>query len=85
MGVQRRKRAFFGGVFLVLQKAEEWIALHRLSGILTQYPLNQGSFDWALKRGWVPESKREANDSYFIDFFTSASYEHFFYEDGVNK
>lgn len=76
---------FPGGVFLVLQKAEEWISLHRLSGILTQYPLNQGSFDWALKRGWVPEGKREANDPYFIGSFTSASYEHFHYENGVKE
>ena len=42
---------FSGGVFSQKDIAEEWIAKHKLSGVLTEYPLDTGVYDWAVKEG----------------------------------
>ena len=42
---------FPGGVFSDLHLAEEWIAKHALSGVLTMYRLDVGAYDWALASG----------------------------------
>ena len=35
---QGPRAQFASGVFSSQERAEEWIALHRLSGLLTRYP-----------------------------------------------
>ena len=36
------------GAFSELARADEWIAAHRLSGLLTWYPLDAGVYDYAV-------------------------------------
>jgi hypothetical protein len=78
---------FPGGVFDNFDLAKEWIKKNRLSGVLTAYPLNEGSFDWALRFDCVGmrKEKMEAKklDPKFIGSFSSASQPHFHFTDGV--
>ena len=62
---------------------------NKLSGMLTKYPLNKGVWDWAcennmhnLKAEKVTEKSLNPN---FIAGFTTASQEHYHYEDGIKK
>lgn len=73
---------FPGAVFDNRELADEWILRHRLTGVLTEYPLNIGAYDWAIERGFFLPKKEEHNTAEFIGRFSSASQEHFHYEDG---
>lgn len=79
------KGKFPGGVFLSLEKAESWVAQNRLTGVLTRYPLDVGSFDWALSNGFVNERVLSRADPDFIASFSSASFEHYHYENGIRE
>lgn len=74
--------AFPAGVFFILDEAEAWIARHQLSGVLTEYPVGMGVFDWALETGSFRPKPEKKIDAKFIGQFTSASMVHFHYEDG---
>ena len=74
---------FSSGVFTSLEAGKSWIESHRLSGVLTQYPLNVGVYDWAVASGWFRPEKPEHTSPDFIAKFTSASQEHFHFENGV--
>ncbi len=77
---------FSGGVFDNLEAAEKWIKENSLTGVLTKYPINQGVFDWAKEKGLInmkPEKLEEKkNDPIFVGGFTTASMEHYHYENG---
>jgi len=73
---------FASGVFLSLSKAEDWIKNHKLTGLLTEYPVDEGVYDWALKNDWFEVKKPNQAESTFIQGFTSASQEHFHFENG---
>lgn len=77
---------FSGGVFDDLDKAEFWIKENKLTGLLTAYPLNQGTLDWAIENNMVnmtPEKLAEKQQNpKFVAGFTSASMEHYHYEEG---
>jgi hypothetical protein len=73
-------------VFTNVDRAEAWIRRHRLTGVLTAYPLDEGCFDWAVRQG-VTNLKAEklpakSQDPRFIGGFSTASQEHFHYADG---
>lgn len=72
------------GVFSTRDLAEAWIAQHKLSGILTAYPLDQGAYHWAIEQGMFTPTKDYQREAKFIGRFTSASLEHYHYEDGSN-
>lgn len=74
---------FPGGVFESLELAENWIRDNRLTGVLTRYPLNLGSYDWAKANGLVSKQLETRADADFIGSFSSASFEHFHYTDGA--
>ncbi|WP_165251068.1 DUF7710 domain-containing protein [Paludisphaera soli] len=40
------------GVFADEGSARLWIRNHGLTGILTEYPLGRGVYDYAIERGW---------------------------------
>jgi hypothetical protein len=71
---------FPGGVFSTLAAAEAWIARHSLTGILTAYPLDRGVHEWAVEQGLFRPDK--PLDARAIGSFSSASQEHYHYEDG---
>lgn len=74
---------FPGGVFTSKEKAEVWIAANKLTGMLTAYPPDQGVYDHAIESGAFKPVKEEHFTSGFIGGFTSASQEHYHYENGV--
>lgn len=80
------ERRFPGGVFSTLEAAESWIRLHRLSGIVTAYPLDEGCWDWALRTGRHSLSearlRQKQADAAWIGGFSTAYQEHYHYEDG---
>ncbi|MDX2047131.1 MAG: hypothetical protein SFU87_10110 [Chitinophagaceae bacterium] len=73
---------FCGGAFTQRQIAEAWIRDHKLSGVLTKYPVDTGVYDWAVRKQVFIPKKNEHYERNFIAGFTSASQEHYHYEDG---
>ena len=75
---------FSAGVFDDLNKAEKWIKENKLTGMLTKYPINKGVFDWANEKGYIKSEMftTKKNDPIFVGGFTTASMEHYHYEDG---
>jgi hypothetical protein len=73
---------FPAGVFTQRAAAEQWIRLHGLSGTLTAYPLDMGTFDWAVSAGCFTPKRDDQRSAEFIQGFSSASQEHYHYEHG---
>ena len=74
---------FPAGVFSARSLAEEWISRRRLTGILTEYPLDTGVFDWALVNGHFLPKRPEHEESKFIGRFTSGRLCHLHFQDGT--
>lgn len=74
---------FSGGVFTERATAELWILAHRLTGILTRYPVDVGVYDWAVKNEYFLPEKPEHQTSSFVGGFTSARMEHIHFADGI--
>jgi hypothetical protein len=76
------KSQFPSGAFASRETAERWIQQHRLSGTLTAYPVDVGVYDWAVAgRHFVPK-RDDQRAPEFIQQFSSATQEHYHYEDG---
>ncbi len=73
---------FTSGVYSSRERAEDWIAQHGLSGMLTAYPLDQGVYDWATLHGTFRVKRDEHRPPDFIGTFSSAYQEHAHYEHG---
>jgi len=65
-----------------LSKAENWILGNRLSGVLTSYPIDKSVYDWAIDNELFVPTNDTQKSADFIQKFTSASQEHFHYENG---
>lgn len=76
------KARFASAVFSSKELAKNWIEKNRLSGILTRYPLDVSTYDWAVARGHFTPSKDEHKSAEFVGKFTTGSQEHYHYEDG---
>ena len=70
------------GVFQTKEAAEEWIRANRLSGTLTQYPLDMGVHAWAVQQGFFQPRKPEHSSPQFIQSFSSAHQAHEHYDAG---
>lgn len=70
------------GVFSSRDIAEHWIAEHGLTGILTAYPIDVGTYDWAVRAGYFTPKRDDQRGAEFIQRFSSASLEHYHYEEG---
>lgn len=73
---------FSGGVFTTKKVADDWIARHSLTGILTNYPINVGVYDWAIENKLFTPRKEHEFRPEFIGGFSTASQEHYHYENG---
>ena len=73
---------FPSGIFLSREKAEQWIKINALTGILTAYPVDIGVYDWAIARGTFTPKKEQHKSARFRQRFTSAQQEHYHYEAG---
>ncbi|MEM1094078.1 MAG: hypothetical protein AAGJ10_05705 [Bacteroidota bacterium] len=71
-------------VFRYRVEAEAWIALHKLTGMLTQYPVDASVYDWAIKEGVFTPRRDAEKSATFIERFTTAHQEHYHYEGGIN-
>lgn len=74
---------FPSAVFSSREKAEFWIAEHRLSGCLTKYPLDASVYDWVIEQGYWTPSRPYQYEAKFVQSFSSAYLEHDHYEEGV--
>ena len=77
--------SFPSGVFLDLGPAERWIVEHRLTGTLTAYPVDTGVYEWAIAEGFFRPRMPHRTTPDFIGRFTSASREHYHYQDGQRQ
>ena len=75
--------AFPAAVFSARERAEAWIEGHHLSGTLTKYPVDVSAYDWAVESGVFRPKRPDQSEPRFIGRFSSASQEHYHYENGV--
>lgn len=75
---------FPAGVFSDLQKAEAWIARHRLSGTVTLYHVDRGVYDWSIENGLFTPKKPHHSTPEFIGRFAGGQ-EHHHYENGLRQ
>jgi hypothetical protein len=73
---------FASGVFSSQAKAEAFISEHKLSGILTEYPMDMLVYEWAISNEFFKPKRDDQRTAKFMQTVTSASQEHFHYENG---
>ena len=73
---------FPSAVFPSRGAGETWIEKHKLSGVLTEYPIGVSVYDWAVGNGYFRPKDDSHSSPEFIGRFTSASLEHHHYTDG---
>ncbi len=76
------RSSFPSGVFELREDAQSWIAENKLTGTLTKYPVGQGVYQWAIDEGAFEPKRDDQKTPEFIGKFSSASLEHYHYEDG---
>jgi len=54
----------------------------RLTGTLTRYPVDQAVYNWAIEGGLFTPKNEKHKSPEFIANFSSATQEHFHFEDG---
>jgi hypothetical protein len=73
------------GVFRDKKSAQAWIEKHSLSGVLTEYPLDVGIFDWAISNGFFKTKHASQETPSFIGRFTSAYLRHSHFDKGKDE
>ena len=74
---------FCSAVFMQRADAEFWINKNQFSGVLTKYPVNISVYDWAVQEQRFRPNKENPKTGSFVQNFTTASQEHFHYQNGV--
>lgn len=73
---------FPSAVFSTVERAEEWIGKHKLSGVLTWYPIDVPVYEWVIAKGyWQPKKDYQTSPT-FIQRFSSAYTGHYHYTNG---
>jgi hypothetical protein len=70
------------GLFQNQKTALGWIERYSLSGVLTEYPLDIGIYDWAINNGFFEPKYPSQEEPAFIGRFTSAYLRHSHFENG---
>ncbi len=73
---------FPSGVFRQKALAEAWIRSHSLGEVLTWYPLDAGTLEWAVENGHFKAKREEQSTAAFKGAFTSIAQPHFHYQHG---
>jgi hypothetical protein len=81
-GVQSQ---FPSGVFSSKEAGERWIGRNRLTGTLTEYPVDVGMYDYAISNKLFVPKKPEQSTALFIGKFSGGGIDHFHYEDGAKS
>ena len=55
---------------------------NRLSGVLTEYQLDESPYDWAITNNFFEVKRAQQAQAGFIQKFTSGSQEHYHFENG---
>jgi len=71
------------GVFASRPDAEQWILNHSLTGLLTEYPIGTGVFDWAVRHSLFAPKRDDQRSPKFIARFTTAALQHVHFEKGI--
>jgi hypothetical protein len=79
------RSSFPSGVFSSVEKAEIFIRKYAMTGILTAYPKDELAYEWAIENSLFEPKKEEHRSPEFIQKFTTASQEHYHYENGVRE
>jgi hypothetical protein len=76
------RAAFASGVFLTHATGLAWAARHRLTGILTEYPVGEGCYDQAVRQGrFRPSKPRHGSPGHVAAFSPGLRHTHI--TDGV--
>ena len=78
------RNPFPSAVFSSRERAEAWIKENKLSGTLTAYPVDVGVYDWAVSKGYFSPKRQDQKSPNFIAGFSSASQEHYHYQEGIS-
>lgn len=70
------------GFFADEASARRWIRGHGLTGLLTEYPVGLGLYDYAIERGTFRPKSPSHREPWFIGRFNSAHVNHYHFEDG---
>jgi hypothetical protein len=79
------RSSFPSAVFADSASATAWIARHELSGTLTEYPVGECVYDWAVSNGHFKPKRPDQESGEFIQSFTSASQWHAHFENGTQR
>ncbi len=74
---------FPSAIYSTKENAEKLIKHNKLTGILTNYPLDAFVYDWAIENNHFTPQKESESTKEFKQNFTSGSQEHYHYEDGA--
>ena len=74
---------FPSGVFSSIEQGVKFIKKYKLSGILTEYPVDIGCYDWEVKEGYFVPKKPEHFTSEFIGKFSPGYTRHFHFKEGL--
>ena len=83
MTILGKDARFPSAVFSHQQNTENWIKANRVSGILTEYPLNISVYNWAVSHEYFVPKREHYNTIEFQRPFTSARQNHIHYQDGI--
>ncbi len=73
---------FPSGVFSRAELADEWIGRNRLTGTLSEYPVDIGMYDYAISMCHFEPRKPEHTTPLFIGKFSGGGIGHIHYKDG---
>lgn len=74
---------FPSAAFSSVDLARAWISDIKISGTLTWYPLDVPVYDWAIAQGVFSPKNASHSMAKFIQNFSSASQNHYHFEDGL--
>jgi hypothetical protein len=73
---------FASGVFASRADGMAWIARHRLTGILTEYPVGDGCYDIAVRNGHFTPSRPHHGTADHVARFSPGNTDHVHVRDG---
>lgn len=73
---------FASGVFRSREEGTTWIAEHKLTGVLTEYPLGVGAYDDAVARGLFRPTRDHHGTAAHIAQFSPGRTEHIHFVEG---
>ncbi|MCK0203180.1 hypothetical protein MWN41_09170 [Ornithobacterium rhinotracheale] len=80
---QGNQAGFPSAVFSTKEKALVWIETNKVSGILTEYPIDISVYEWTIEKDYFTPKKEHQKTPDFISRFSSTSLKHHHFKEGV--